>query len=135
MKDVTHIERPNLPWRDDHLTECKLDATRHPTWTRAQAAAQARDLGQQRFAMVVCITCMNTSQRHRTWDEDPASCLDRYVAPVWGVPDDEQIRMTNELRAIGLLVAAHRGEFDATVESLATATPMGSLRAARRRRA
>lgn len=132
MKDITHIQRPNLPWRSDQLTECKLDATRHPTWTRDEAIAKARELGQQRFAMVVCITCMNTANRHRTWDEDPASCLERYVGSVWGMKDDESQRLDHELRAIAMLIEAHRDEFDATVADLAGAVSLGDLRTARR---
>lgn len=54
MKDITHIERSPLPWRPERATECGLDATRHPTWTRAEAQAKHKELGAQRFSLFVC---------------------------------------------------------------------------------
>lgn len=134
MKDVTHIERSNLPWHDEHVTECGLDADRHPTWTRAEAVAIARQFGKQRFAMVCCMTCLNTAERHRTWDEDPVSCMDRYTNR-WGYGgrDGDAGQFANELRAIALLIEAHREEFDATVADLAATESIAARRAARRR--
>lgn len=131
MKDITHIERSNLPWRDERATECGLDRDRHPTWTRDEAIAKAREMGKQRFAMVVCMTCMNTAERHRTWDEDPVSCMDRYASR-WN--DHDRPKLTAELRAMALLVEVHRAEFDDAVTALTTATPMADLRAARKAR-
>jgi hypothetical protein len=109
--DLMHIERPNLPWRAERMTECGLDADRHPTWTRDAAVAKARGMGRQRFSLFVCMTCMGTAERHATWEEDPASCLGRYTDRYrlrWNPADDDRRRFADELRAVGLLVEARR---------------------------
>jgi hypothetical protein len=125
VKDITHIERSPLPWRPERATECGLDASRHPTWTREQAKEKEKALGRQRFSLFVCMTCFCTMDRHSTWQEDPASCLVRHASPMattrWGrglEPDFEKRRFADELRAISALVAEHREEFDALVGNL-----------------
>jgi hypothetical protein len=132
VKDITHIERPNLPWRNERRTECGLDAERHPTWTRAEAVAKFKELGQQRFSLFVCMTCKGTAERHATWEDDPASCMARYARPVLGNADDAHRLICAELRAIALLVEAHRDEFDAVLADLGTATDLTAVRTARR---
>lgn len=119
LGDITHIERSPLPWRPERSTECGLDATRHPTWTRDEAAKLAKDLGRQRFSMIVCMTCFGTADRHSTWEEDPASCMVRHAQRMtqrWGREyAPEKRRFADELRAIATLVERHRDEFDALV--------------------
>ena len=135
MKDLTHIERSPLPWRPERATECGLDATEHPTWTREEAVAKRADLGAQRFSLFACMTCTSTFDRHSTWEIDPASCLVRHAAPMalsrWGrhlEGDEEKRRFADELRAIAALIDAHREEFDALVESLGDVVDLGSRR-------
>lgn len=120
MKDITHIERSTLPWRAERATECGLDATRHPVWTRDEALATWKEMGRQRFGMHVCMTCMSTMERHAVWEHDPASCLVRHAIPMqahgWGRGmDEEKRRFADELRAIAALIETHREEFDAIV--------------------
>lgn len=122
LGDLTHIERSSLPWRPEHKTECGLDASRHPTWTREEAAKLKNDLGSRRFSMHVCMTCDGTASRHQTWEEDPASCMVRHAHPLvrgWGGSGRpvEARRFADELRAIAGLIEAHRDEFDALVKS------------------
>lgn len=139
MKDITHIERSPLPWRPERATECGLDASRHPTWTREEAAEKQRALGTQRFSMFACMTCLNTAGRHAMWETDPASCMVRHAAPMavgmWGFPqeaDHEKRRFADELRAIAALIANHREEFDALVSGLGEVVDIDSARKARR---
>lgn len=123
MKDLTHIERSPLPWRPERATECGLDATKHPTWSRDEAQAKQQEMGKQRFSLFVCMTCMGTASRHYTWEDDPASCLVRHAQPMaLGVyrrdHTEEKRRFADELRAIAALIEAHRDEFDALVHDL-----------------
>ena len=136
MKDITHIERSPLPWRPERATECGLDATRHPTWTREEAQAKAKELGRQRFSLFVCMTCMGTAERHSTWEDDPASCLVRHAERMtlrWPSreADPDKRRFADELRAIAALIDAHREEFDALVRGLGEIV---DLKDARRRK-
>lgn len=138
MKDITHIERTVLPWRSEKATECGLDASRHPTWTREEAIAKAKELGSQRFSMFACMTCCNTMQRHpASWQDDPASCLVRHAEPMtmrWGREDTgEKRRFADELRAISMLIETHRDEFDALVESLGEVVDLSQQRRKARR--
>lgn len=118
--DLTHIERPPLPWRPERKTECGLDADRHPTWTRDEARKLKDELGMRRFAMHVCMTCDTTADRHQMWEEDPASCIIRHAERMtlrWGRTKrgEEKRRFADELRAIATLIENHREEFDALV--------------------
>ena len=122
------------------LTECGIDAARYPTWTRDEAFAQLDKLGKQRFGLFVCMTCWGTAGRHSTWDVDPASCMvrhaDRHTFSAKGRwRRDEAVQFAAELRALGLLVAAHRDEFDETVAGILAATPLTDARASKRRQA
>src|SRR5664279_1178922 len=59
-EQLTHIKRTQLPWRtDDGLTECGRDAAGYLSVTRDDALVQFKKLGQQRFALVTCMTCMS----------------------------------------------------------------------------
>lgn len=135
LGDLTHIERPSLPWRPERKTECGLDAERHPTWTREQARRIAKELGKKRFSMHVCMTCQGTAERHATWEEDPASCMVRHAQGMtltrWGQrreASEEKRRFNDELRAIAALIAAHREEFDALVEDLGDVVDLSDRR-------
>ncbi len=136
MRDpVTHIERSRLPWHSERVTECGLDVTRVQTWTRDEAIAKARELGRQRFSLFACMTCTGTVERHRTWEDDPVSCMERHCGK-WSYRHEEDgyRKFSAELRAIATLIDNHRGEFDAIVAALLEAPALDARRLARRRR-
>lgn len=115
MKDpVDHILRPQLPWRSDAgITECGLNASKAPTLTRADYFARLKDMGQQRTAILTCMTCANTASRWGTWDDDPRKALDREIAWEGASGRHERgVRLQDELFAIAALIDAHRDEFD-----------------------
>lgn len=129
---LQHVLRPPIPWRPaDERTECGLPANSYPTWSRDELIVQAKRLGKTRTYMICCVTCLDTAQRHPTWDEDPVSFIGRLVTHRWGKNTAERDRFTRELRAMAALVAAHRDEFDAAVSGLADTTDLDERRKAR----
>lgn len=130
-----HIERPGLPWRPDHRrTLCGRDVDGLPVWSRDEAMAEARKLGRQRFALFACMTCAGVFSINIPWEESPAECLRGYLARfgAWRSTNEADVaRFEAELRAIAMLIEAHRGEFDDTVEAL---LEVPSLRAHREER-
>lgn len=120
MKEpVDHILRPSLPWRSDSpVTECGYDASKVKALTRAEFFQRLNDYGQQRTAMLTCMTCSNTAQRHGSWDDDPRHAIQREVewegSGRWA-HKERGTRMRDELLAIAALIEAHRDEFLAHV--------------------
>lgn len=133
MKDpVDHIGRPPLPWRDSALTECGRpinDVAK--VVSRDEAVARWKDQGAARAAYTLCMTCVQTADRHRsTWETSPIARFMRECEELQWVtrlgrrnagpdtPDPREQRadlVTRELRAIAMLIEAHRDEFDAAV--------------------
>lgn len=116
MKEpVDHILRPQLPWRSDAgITECGYDASKVKTLSRAEFLDRLKEFGQQRTALLTCMTCSDTARRHGTWDDDPRSAIDREIQ--WENRyrrNDRGVRLRDELLAIAALIEAHRVEFDA----------------------
>jgi hypothetical protein len=115
MKEpVDHIIRPRLPWRaSDHpqLTECGLDVAGTRTVTRDEFLQRRKDLGQQRTALLTCMTCSNTVSRWQAWEQDPRSAIGREVAWELGWAKDRGHLLKDELMALAALVAAHPDEF------------------------
>ena len=126
MKEpVDHIKRPNLPWREpSRVTECGLNADSVKTLSREDYFARLKDLGQQRTAMLTCMTCGDTARRHGTWADDPRAAVAREiewegVRSGWGRPSDKRgVRMKDELTAIAALIEAHKDEFEAAVHEI-----------------
>jgi len=122
MKEpVDHILRPQLPWRaDSAITECGYDATKVPTITRAAYFARKKDLGQQRCAMLTCMTCADTASRWATWDDEPRQAMQREIEWEghgdyrWG-RNKRGTRLRDELLAMAALIEAHRDEFAAHI--------------------
>jgi hypothetical protein len=118
---VDHILRPSLPWRSDAaITECGYDATKVKTLTRDDLKQRLKDMGQQRTAMLTCMTCLNTAQRHGAWEDDPRSAVEREIT--WEgkgrwAHKDRGIRLRDELLSIAALIAAHPDEFQAHIEA------------------
>ena len=124
MKEpVDHILRPRLPWRqhgENAITECGYDASKVKTLTRAEFFQRQKDLGQQRTAMLTCMTCSDTARRWGTWDDDPRLAVHREIEWERGgyyyrARDDRGQRLKDELLAIASLIEAHRDEFDASI--------------------
>lgn len=125
MKEpVDHIARPQLPWRDGGpaITECGYDASKVKTLSRAEFFQRLKEFGQQRSAMLTCMTCSDTAKRWKTWDEDPRQALQREITWEWGggyrASADRGVRLRDELVAIAALIEAHREEFDASTAGI-----------------
>lgn len=109
MKEpVDHVLRPRLPWRDTEgaITECGCDAT---------------EMGQQRTAVLTCMTCSDTARRWADWAVDPRHALQREIE--WETRgrwshDDGRRRLFFELKAIEIVISAHRDEFEHEVAKL-----------------
>lgn len=131
---VEHILRAQLPWRADRATECGRPAADVAAWiTRDQAIEKIKDQGKQRAAMTTCMTCWETASRHGTWADDPAGVIERHVVGGrWGRRQGEPDLLVAELRAIELLIAAHREEFDATVSSFLGTVSLTDARSSKR---
>ena len=116
MKEpVDHILRPSLPWRspeDAAITECGFDASKVKTLTRPEFFQRLKDMGQQRTAMLTCMTCSDTARRWGTWSDDPRRALEREINWECGWRrTDRGFQLRDELLAVVALVAAHQDEF------------------------
>lgn len=120
---VDHILRPQLPWRSDDtaITECGYDASKVKAITRDELRTRLKDMGEQRTAILTCMTCLDTAKRWGTWINDPRQALDREIQweqrGRWS-SDDRGKRLYFELQAIAELVDTHRADFDAIVARL-----------------
>jgi hypothetical protein len=120
---LNHILRSPLPWRDSELTECGKSASQFAkVVTRDEAVRQHKEMGMQRFALFFCMTCISTANRWTTWDTNPIERLSRE-----GYGDSQELA-TRELKAIAVLVAAHREEFDDMVTGLSDTTDLQKAR-------
>jgi len=117
MKEpVDHVLRPQLPWRQAAgITECGFDASKVRTISREEYFARYKDLGQQRCALLTCMTCSTTAQRWGTWEDDPRKAMEREIQWEAGWRTDRGTRLRDELVAVAALVEAHREEFEAHI--------------------
>jgi hypothetical protein len=126
---LSHIRRPDLPWRTSRLTECgRPTADVKKFMERQEALALVKKHGIKRAAFLLCMTCMTTANQYRTWEEDPAGALAREF---FGATDP---KLSEELRALGALVNAHREEFDGFLEGLGSTVDLAAARRQRARR-
>lgn len=122
MKEpVDHILRVPLPWREaSEITECGLEAVRGQFITREAFVQRVKELGQQRAALLTCMTCAQTAGRHGIWADDPRQGIAREIewegSGRWSHRDRGQ-HLKDELLAIAALIEAHRDEFDASVKA------------------
>ena len=117
---VDHILRPQLPWRDGPgITECGLDASKISTLTREEYFQRYKDMGQQRCALLTCMTCGDTARKWGRWADDPRKALAREInwESGWHRGAHGQL-LRDELTAIADLIAAHRDEFTERVETI-----------------
>ncbi|MDB5607757.1 MAG: hypothetical protein JWP25_4657 [Bradyrhizobium sp.] len=124
MKEpVDHVIRPGLPWRpaSTAITECGYDASKVKSLTRAEFFQRVKDLGQQRSAMLTCMTCSDTARRWKTWEDDPRQAMEREIQWEWGhgyrARSDRGELLKDELIAIASLIEAHPEEFAATIQA------------------
>lgn len=116
MKEpVDHIVRPRLPWRaasEPSITECGYDASKVKVIAREEFLQRLKELGQQRTAMLTCMTCSQTAQRWDAWETDPRKAIEREVTweCAWRGANRGE-RLKDELLAIASLIAAHPDEF------------------------
>jgi hypothetical protein len=121
MKEpVDHIVRPSLPWRPEFpaLTECGYDASKVKVITREAHAKRIKEYGQQRAAMLTCMTCSQTAHRWESWQSDPRKAIGREVEWEAGWHRDRGDQLKDELLAIEALIAAHPEEFRAYLSDL-----------------
>lgn len=120
MKEpVDHILRPQLPWRTGGgITECGYNADSVSTLTRATYFERLKEMGQQRAAMLTCMTCSQTASRWATWDDDPRQAIQREVewegSGRWKQRDRGD-RLRAELLAIAALIESNQDHFDALI--------------------
>jgi hypothetical protein len=150
---LDHVARPRLPWRhDDELTECGKRISGLPAdriITYVELAERVTVLGQQRAAYTTCMTCWDTSERHRHARAEPIQVLRREIEglglyPREPMPDEHyrsererrsayaawarHVRLQRELEAIAALVEAHRPEFDEFLAGREEAVDLASRR-------
>lgn len=118
---VDHVLRPQLPWRGGPgVTECGLDASKISTLTREDFQSRLKEMGQQRTAILTCMTCMDTARRWGRWEDDPRTALEREIqwegSGRWS-RSDRGDALLHELHAIAALVETHRDEFDEMLRS------------------
>lgn len=119
MKDepLTHIMRTSLPWRAATKTVCGRPTEQYRAdlvVPLADAVKMRQRLGQQRFALAICMTCANCCNNWSEWDTNPVA---RMLSEVSDSSRRRDPVVEAELRAIADLIAAHRDEFDNTVEA------------------
>jgi hypothetical protein len=123
MKEpVDHIARPILPWRtgkEGAITECGYDVSKVKTLTREEFFQRVKDLGQQRMAMLTCMTCSDTARRWKAWEDDPRQAMNREIEWEYGggyrARTDRGERLKDDLVAIAALIENHREEFETTI--------------------
>lgn len=131
---LRHILRTALPWRDtDTLhTVCGRPSSQYApelVLTFDEARREAKRLGRQRTAMLFCMTCANRAGTWAKWDDDPVARMARECEKYGAMGRGKDTSLVErELRAIGLLIEAHREEFDQLVADLAGVTTMAELR-------
>jgi hypothetical protein len=134
---LEHILRPTFPWREPTLTECGREVAKcREVISRNQALAKFKRLGKIRAAMSTCVTCWQTTEWNREWDESPSEVMGREAktgGPFYARHRGEGTRLDGELRAIAALVAEHRDEFDAYIEGLGETADLAARRRERRR--
>ena len=122
MKEpVDHIIRPSLPWRPANtaITECGYNASSVKAITRDEFFQRVKDLGQQRTAMLTCMTCSDTAKRWKTWEQDPRQAMEREIQWEWGngyrARTDRGEILKDELTAIAELIETHKEEFETII--------------------
>lgn len=127
-----HIIRTPLPWRtnEEATTECGLPAQSYPSLTPEQMEAKVQREGEQRASYSSCMTCWRV-RRDRGYARRTNSLLDVLNREILrGAHSDSEVwtRLDRELRAMVLLVEAHRAEFDGILADMADAISLSAAR-------
>lgn len=133
--ELEHVARPNLPWRDERVTECGRPTEGHTVITRDELTEKIRKQGKMRAGLSTCMTCATTAPRWADWPTAPSEVMRRHVPQWHGAQGTEATRRLDaELRAIAALIEAHRDEFDGYLAGLAETSSLADRRAQRRAR-
>lgn len=119
--DLHHICRTSLPWRDATRTVCGKQISQYRpdlVINLADAHAMQRRLGQQRFALTICMTCAHNVGHWAEWDANPIKRFQREINGNGMGSDRNDDQVEHELRAIAALIERHRQEFDDMVAAL-----------------
>lgn len=121
-----HIKRENVPWRtdDDALTECGLDVQDCRALTPQQMREKVAEQGEVRASLSSCMTCWQNRRVDR--GQLLRDTVLRMLNRSWH--GDDGVRVERELRALGLLVAAHREEFETTLLDMNEAVDIRSAK-------
>jgi hypothetical protein len=159
---VDHLARHPLPWRAPHLTECgkPLDEIGpERIITRDAVRSRVNAVGKRRAAFSLCLTCLDTADRHPDNLIDALHREAGYVsrehqyasggawlsaARLEAMKVSERARYERdkartelflaEIEAVQALVAAHRAEFDRYIQGVGETESLADRRAARRAR-
>lgn len=126
---LSHISRRSPPWRAPVKTECGKPLGSTKNVTRAEAQTLINKYGQKRATFMLCVTCVQTSDRYRDWETSPTDVIAREGTTRYG--GGEQSEMDRELYAIAALIEAHREEFDGYLTDLAGTVSLRDRRAAK----
>jgi hypothetical protein len=129
---VDHVIRSVPPWREATVTECGRNLEGLPLITRDELLTRVQNEGQRRAAFITCMVCWETVYRTKSWEQDPALALAREFGR-YGINGGPE-RMRLEMRALMLLVEAHREEFFETLAALQGTSELSRARAKRARR-
>jgi hypothetical protein len=138
---ITHVARRDLPWRRAALTECGLDLAKHAAISAEELKERVKKLGQQRTAMLTCMTCWQTSYRWvaeneygevvRPWlGSNVLTALEREIQ--WARRHREGSPLMADLKAIEVLIQRHRPEFDELLEDQRETVSLADERKARK---
>lgn len=143
--ELDHVLRVRPPWRTGRLTECGLAVAEadgvqgvRNVVGRDVWVDRAKELGQQRMAMTVCMTCFGKFKDN--WQETFATHPGEVVrrdASRFRFHESDRTELA-EWAAIATLIETHRDEFDALIAGQLDTVSLADLRtkkAARRRMA
>lgn len=133
---LSHVTRAGLPWREAKLTECGLPIESHRSISADEFDERVKRLGQQRAAMLTCMTCWSTAHRY---DPDRYGSMPGDFAETWALLNalereiswsrrKDRVTFPRELAAIGILIERHRSEFDEIIADAASTVPISAAR-------
>jgi len=134
---LQHVRRTDLPWRQATHTNCGREIAElapDRVISHSEARAKVNRMGKQRAAMFLCMTCAGRWYVTPEWDDDPVGRMYAECQKFVNRSDSENI-VAHELRAIAMLIAAHRDEFNEAVAGLSGAVSLTAARATKRQRA
>ena len=115
---VSHVQRPQLPWETTRKTYCGKDPEQFKSVISLDAAQHRfKEVGRKRATYELCVTCVETANRASSFDLSPCQAVAHVYANRWWRAGDHPTE-TAELRAVALLIEAHREEFDEAIAAL-----------------